>query len=103
MRGNTSCPIRDKLDIFKVQRATKGFAAELGFGRHGCEELAIVASELASNVLKYGKHGSLELAEFEDARGRGIALTARDHGPPFRDLEMAKRDGYDDNGPIDPA
>jgi anti-sigma regulatory factor (Ser/Thr protein kinase) len=96
-------PVRERLDIFQVQRGTKQFAAELGFGRRACEELAIVASELSSNVLKYGKRGSLELSAIEDARGRGIVIVARDCGPPFRNLETALKDGHDENGPIDPA
>src|SRR4029079_14397927 len=95
--------LRERVDVFQIQRATKQFAAELGFGRHACQELAIVASELASNVLKYGKPGSLELLRISDSRGKGIELVARDSGPPFRNLETALQDGCDDNGPIDPA
>jgi anti-sigma regulatory factor (Ser/Thr protein kinase) len=30
-------------------------------------------------------------------------VIARDVGPPFHDLELALRDGYNDRGPIDPA
>src|SRR5262245_51504536 len=81
--------LRERLDVFHVQRATKKFAAELGFDRYASQELAIVASELASNVLKYGKSGSLELLEISDSRGKGVALVARDSGPPFRNLEKA--------------
>jgi anti-sigma regulatory factor (Ser/Thr protein kinase) len=94
--------LRDRLDIFQIQRATRQFAAELGFDPYACQELAIVASELASNVLKYGKPGSLELLAISDAKGKGIGLVARDSGPPFRNLEKAMKDGYDDDGPIDP-
>jgi anti-sigma regulatory factor (Ser/Thr protein kinase) len=95
--------LRDRLDIFQIQRATRQFAADLGFGRFACEELAIVASELSSNVLKYGRPGSLELVEVSDARGKGMGLIARDSGPPFRNLEKAMQDGFDDDGPIDPV
>src|SRR5215831_7498521 len=95
--------LRDRLDVFQIQRATKKFAAELGFDRYACQELAIVASELASNVLKYGKPGSLELMAICDDQGKGIELVASDSGPPFRNLEKALQDGYDDEGPIDPA
>src|SRR5215468_10465516 len=89
--------LRDRLDVFQIQRATKQFAVDLGFDRYACQELAIVASELASNVLKYGKPGSLELFAISDSRGRGMGLIARDSGPPFRNLEKALLDGYDDN------
>jgi anti-sigma regulatory factor (Ser/Thr protein kinase) len=95
--------LRDRLDVFQIQRAVKQFAAYLGFDKYACEELAIVASELASNVLKYGKPGSLELLAISDERGEGMALVARDSGPQFRNLDRAKLDGFDDDGPIDPA
>jgi anti-sigma regulatory factor (Ser/Thr protein kinase) len=95
--------IKDRLDLFQLQRATKQFASQLGFDRRACEELAIVASELSSNVLKYGKSGTLELSEMMDAAGKAMVIAARDAGPPFRNLETALKDGHDDNGPIDPA
>ena len=96
-------PLRDRLDLFHVQRAAKRVAAEVGFGHHAQQELAIVASELSSNAIKYGKGGVLELSSVEDEHGRGMILIAHDSGPPFRNLDMAMQDGFDDNGPIDPA
>jgi anti-sigma regulatory factor (Ser/Thr protein kinase) len=96
-------PLRDRLDLFQVQRAAKRLAAEVGFGHHACQELAIVASELSSNVLKYGKGGVLELSSLDDEHGKGMILIAHDSGPPFRNLKMAMLDGHDDDGPIDPA
>jgi anti-sigma regulatory factor (Ser/Thr protein kinase) len=66
--------------------------------------LAIVVSELTSNILKYGIRGSLRFERIESAEhGLGVRVVARDIGPPFRNLEMALRDGYDDHGPIDPG
>jgi anti-sigma regulatory factor (Ser/Thr protein kinase) len=95
--------LRDRLDLFHIQRAAKRVAAGIGFNHHACEELAIVASELSSNAIKYGKGGVLELADLEDEHGKGMILIAHDSGPPFRHLSMAVKDGFDDSGPIDPA
>src|SRR6266511_261988 len=64
--------------------------------------LAIVASELGSNIIKYGVRGSLEMEPIENAEGSGVSVVARDFGPPFHDLAMALEDGCDDRGPIDP-
>ena len=52
--------------------------------------------------MKYGPPGSIELDAFADAGGSGIQLTAHDHGPPFKNFELAVQDGWDDAGPIDP-
>jgi anti-sigma regulatory factor (Ser/Thr protein kinase) len=94
--------VRDFVDVLHVQAMTKRFAATLGFSGRECSELAIVASELSSNILKYGPPGSLELVVIDDAGGSGLGLIAHDVGPPFRSLELALQDGWDDTGPIDP-
>ncbi len=95
--------VRDWLDVLYVQGTVARYAAELGFAKRDCQELAIVASELGSNIVKYGVHGVLRAEARMDAEGSGIALIAVDHGPPFRSLESALQDGYDDQGPIDPV
>lgn len=94
--------ISDWVDVLYVQSQTLKFAELIGFTKRECGELAIVASELTSNVLKYGVRGHLDVEALEDARGRGVLMVAEDIGPPFRDLELALLDGNDDRGPIDP-
>lgn len=96
------CEVRDWVDVFHVQRCTIQFAESLGFSRRECQELAIVASELTSNIIKYGVRGSVEMEVVVDENGSGILLIASDSGPPFHDLAAALQDGYDDRGPIDP-
>ncbi len=96
--------VRDALDVYAPRQAAFDFASQLGFPRHESRELAIAVSELASNIVKYGVRGSIELAAHHDPQlGAGIAIIARDVGPAFRNLAMALQDGCDDNGPIDPG
>ena len=95
--------VKDFVDVLYVQTLTKRFAATLGFSSRECGELAIVASELSSNILKYGRFGTMEFGRYEDReRGLGMSIVAEDHGPPFQNLEMALLDGWDDKGPLDP-
>jgi anti-sigma regulatory factor (Ser/Thr protein kinase) len=94
--------ISDWVDVLHVQSQTLRFTQVLGFSKRECGELAIVASELTSNVLKYGVRGSIQLDALEDTRGQGVVLVAEDIGPPFQNLELALLDGNDDRGPIDP-
>lgn len=102
--GRVECPIDTDFDVYAVQRAARKLGARLGFARDECVEIAIAASELTSNILKYGISGLVVLEAVDDAaRGPGVRVTARDRGPPFRDFELAVRDGYDDTGPLDPA
>jgi len=90
-------------DVMHAQQAATLSARELGFDRVAAGELAIVASELATNILKYGVRGTLSFVEVVDLeRGRALAIAARDHGPPFRDFVAALEDECDDRGPIAP-
>ena len=95
--------VRDAVDLYGPRRAVREFGATLGFSRSECQELAIVVSELTSNILKYGVRGTIELERWSnDDHGPGMLIVARDIGPQFRNLDMALRDGCDDRGPIDP-
>ncbi|HKU36693.1 MAG TPA: ATP-binding protein [Polyangiales bacterium] len=94
--------IKHPADLYEPRRAIRDLAAKSGFTSQDGQELAIVVSELISNILKYGVRGSIELELLEDAKP-GIRIVARDEGPPFHDLQLALKDGWNDRGPIDPA
>lgn len=96
--------VKENLDVYAPRSAVTQLARELGFKKFEAAELAIVVSELCSNIVKYGVHGSLEVDGHVDAaHGIGIAIVAHDVGPAFRNLKMALQDGCDDDGPIDPG
>ena len=96
--------IRESLDVYAPRQAVGALARQLGFRSNECAELAIVVSELCSNIVKYGIRGSIELQPLADpAHGVGVSIIAHDIGPPFHDWAMALQDGCDDRGPIDPG
>lgn len=103
-RPGVVCRVAHDGDTFAVQQAALKLAAELGFARRCAVEIAIVASELTSNILKYGASGSVALDPVDDTRrGPGLRITARDQGPPFVDFERALRDGCDAAGRLEPS
>jgi anti-sigma regulatory factor (Ser/Thr protein kinase) len=96
--------IEHAADVLIAQQIAKRGAQAMGFPRAACAELMIVASELSSNILKYGKRGLLRIEGVHDpARGGGVRLTAEDEGPPFKNFDAALQDGWSDDGPVDPA
>lgn len=99
-----SYEIRVWVDVLAARRAVRTLASEVGFPSREATELAIVASELGSNILKYGRCGRMVASALEKAapNGAGILLVARDYGPQFHDLAVAVQDGCDDRGPLDP-
>lgn len=103
MTGRTF-PIRGRADVVTVSSQARRLARELGLGGRRSEELAIVVSELASNIVKHGIRGEIILILDPEAPPRGeLTIEAHDVGPPIRDFQLAATDHYDDQGPIDPA
>jgi anti-sigma regulatory factor (Ser/Thr protein kinase) len=97
------CPVVQDVAVFASRSMARAFALELGFHREAAEEVVVVVSELASNILKYGRRGAIELAPISDPhRGAGLSIIAEDETGVF-DLESAVRDGHDAVGKLDPA
>jgi anti-sigma regulatory factor (Ser/Thr protein kinase) len=94
-------PIRRRGDVVVASSQAGRLARDFGLGARRARELAIVVSELASNIVKHGVRGEIVLTL--DAAHGEVTVEARDVGPPIRDLELAMTDGCDDRGPIDPA
>jgi anti-sigma regulatory factor (Ser/Thr protein kinase) len=96
--------VADDEDPFPVQREARELAERAGFSRRAAVEIAIVASELASNILKYGVRGAVVIEAVDDPEhGPGVRVTAFDEGPPFTDFALAQHDGHDQQGALDPA
>ena len=70
-------------------------AAALGFRIIDQTRLATVCSELARNVVKYGKRGRMIAQPLDAAQGRpGLRLIFEDTGPGIPDINAAMRDGF---------
>lgn len=99
-----SIEVRHDVDAFMVRVAVRDVALRVGFTSRQSEELALVATELATNILKHSTRGSIDVTEIRDSDlGPGVAMTARDVGPPIRNFALASMDGYCDLGPLDPT
>jgi anti-sigma regulatory factor (Ser/Thr protein kinase) len=93
-----------RTDVLVASCDAREWARARGLGRQRSAELAIVVAELASNIVKHAVSGELALCFDPAALPRGeIRVVASDEGPPIHDFELAKIDGSDDRGPIDPA
>jgi anti-sigma regulatory factor (Ser/Thr protein kinase) len=103
LQPRKSVPVGAPESVYAARRALRKLAVDLELGERVTEELTLVVSELATNILKYGAKGRIEVSLTGDlARGPGIQIVAEDTGPMF-DLSRAVVDGCDANGAIDPA
>lgn len=96
--------VADELDLFVARNGLRHIAQGLGFEARAIHELVIVVSELCSNILKYAVRGWIRYSTYMHPRhGLSLCIEAGDRGRPFRDFEMARLDGCDDDGPVDPV
>lgn len=77
----------------RVRRHAVDLAERLGFGEGRAGEVAIVASELTTNLARHAGGGAVALRRLRAGPAVGIGLLALDEGPGIADLGEARRDG----------
>lgn len=87
-------PIRDEYDIVTARSAGKTIALSIGFGLVDQTRISTAISELARNILRYAKTGTV-CVRLVTADGKdGIEVVAEDQGPGISNLELAMTDGH---------
>lgn len=87
----------DASAVGHARRSAQRLAAELGFAATGAGRVALVATELATNVLKHAGRGQLLLRALLPARP-ALELLALDTGPGMENVAACLRDGYSSAG-----
>ncbi len=91
-------PITEASQAGDARRRALGIARDLGCGETACGRVGIVATELATNLVKFGTAGELLLGTFEDEQGGGVELIALDKGPGIANVGDIMRDGQSSVG-----
>jgi len=89
--------VEEPSQVAAARRAAQALAARLAFPETRCAEVAIVATELATNLVRHAGGGELILRP-HNASGAGIDVIAWDQGPGMRDVALSLRDGYSTGG-----
>jgi len=83
----------------EARRTASTYADQLGFETERAGRVALVATELASNLLKHApRGGSLFIAQVERHGSTALDVISVDAGPGIADSEQALRDGYSTAG-----
>ena len=86
--------VRDASEVGETRRAAVGLAHRKDCSPDVEARIAIVATELATNLLKHASEGMVAINEFVDAGGSGIELIALDKGPGIADIARCLIDGF---------
>lgn len=80
-------------DRLATAAVARRFGLRAGLSAARSEELAVAVAELASNVARHARDGSLVLRRLETPRLM-IEVICRDRGPGIADPVAARRDGF---------
>ncbi|GAA2979466.1 Anti-sigma regulatory factor (Ser/Thr protein kinase) [Actinokineospora diospyrosa] len=93
-------PVEDASAVGAARRAVTGLAERLAFPPTRTAEIALVVTELATNLAKHAEQGVLLLRALRtDARAE-VEVAAVDRGPGMADPELAFRDGHSTTGTL---
>jgi anti-sigma regulatory factor (Ser/Thr protein kinase) len=90
--------VSDASQVAEARRLVRDVARRAGLAQARIDEVAIVVTELATNVLKHGNGGHIHAGRYEDADGAGLELLALDRGSGMTDTNRCMQDGYSTAG-----
>jgi anti-sigma regulatory factor (Ser/Thr protein kinase) len=94
VREHARVEIRDPSGSGQARRVAGDLARRHELADDDRSRLAIVVTELATNVAKHGKGGEILLCGIRSGRCHGVGVLALDTGPGIHDPALALRDGY---------
>ncbi|MES2644183.1 MAG: ATP-binding protein [Myxococcota bacterium] len=94
MARDTLVQVNIEADIFVARRAARAIAVDLDFSHLELTMIATAISEIARNMIVYGKGGQMRFETVPHSSRKGIRVIARDWGPGIADLDRAMDDGY---------
>jgi anti-sigma regulatory factor (Ser/Thr protein kinase) len=94
----TRLPINDASYVAGARREVEGQARTIGIGRDDIGRAALIATELATNLVRHGGGGQLLVRQLSTATVAGLELIAIDRGPGMRDVRESLRDGMSTGG-----
>ena len=80
-------------DRLATAAVARSFGLRVGLSAARSQELAVAVAELASNVARHARDGTLVLRRLETPRPM-VEVVCRDRGPGIEDPVAARRDGF---------
>jgi anti-sigma regulatory factor (Ser/Thr protein kinase) len=90
--------INEPSHVAQVRRFTSELAEDAGFNESQAGGVALVTTELATNLLKHASRGEIVVRPIVDRGIGGVELLALDKGSGIANLAESLRDGYSTAG-----
>jgi anti-sigma regulatory factor (Ser/Thr protein kinase) len=93
-----SIAVQDQSQVSEARRQAGDIARRSGFNEIDTGRASLIATELATNLIKHGRGGEMLIGTFDDQGQQGIELLALDRGPGIGNVAMCLEDGYSSAG-----
>jgi anti-sigma regulatory factor (Ser/Thr protein kinase) len=90
--------VTESSQIAESRQVAMQLAATLGFDQTSAGRVALVATELATNIVKHGGGGELLISDYDAGPAGGVQLIALDKGVGIDNLTRSFEDGYSSVG-----
>lgn len=94
--GSLGIPVSDSSQVGEARRAASSWAESIGFNEAARGNVAIIATEAATNLVRHAGGGEIVLRYLLDATG--LEILALDKGPGMSDPARCMEDGYSTAG-----
>lgn len=92
--------VTEQSQVAEVRRLAAELGRAQGLTTNDLGRAALVATEAATNLVKYARKGCMTVSTFTDAQATGVQFIASDHGPGFTDFTASARDGHSTGGSL---
>jgi len=93
-----SVGVNDQSGVAEARRAVVDLAGQSGFGETESGKLALIATELSTNLVKHGSGGEILFGTYEDHESHGIEVFALDKGAGMSNVAACLEDGFSSAG-----
>ncbi len=100
MSEPTALVVTEPSQVGEARRVASSAARTVDFPPQEVGRVALVASEMATNLVKHAIDGLLVIRSIEDGGPSGLELVAVDRGPGMGRVEEFRRDGMSTTGTL---
>ncbi|MED5619936.1 ATP-binding protein [Ideonella sp. BN130291] len=98
MQPHLDIPVREPSQVGEARRAAARLAAEVALNEVDAGRLALVVTELGTNLARHASQGRILLGCHSLGGQQGVDVLSLDEGPGMADVGQCLRDGYTTGG-----
>ncbi len=91
-------PVDDSTRVAEARRIAAAYAQSEGLAEQAAEEAAIIATEIATNLLKHARSGEVHISSLSAMGDPGVEILSIDRGPGMVSLQACAADGFSTAG-----